>query len=153
MESCANTFVSPAAQDDPAGAAEAKNAEGSQQAVWVQPSRLHAFVVNVRIKNQHCAQLETVEDFLILCKVKKMIKIWFNSMISFVWPAAKADKKAAQVKIQQQEHKRQVCVCEHVWGLVRQKRLCPPISSYCWLFTLQEREGELRAMARKIRMK
>lgn len=33
--------------------------------------------------------------------------------LSFAWSAAKADKKAAQVKIQQQEHKRQVCVC--VW--------------------------------------
>ena len=53
----------------------------------------------------------------------KSTREWvLTSFLSFPVPA-KADKKAAQVKVQQQENKR------------------------------QEREGELRAMARKIRMK
>ena len=33
VKGCANTVVSPAAQDDPTGEAEATNAEGAQQAV------------------------------------------------------------------------------------------------------------------------
>lgn len=33
VKGCANTVVSPAAQDDPSGASEATNAEGTQQAV------------------------------------------------------------------------------------------------------------------------
>lgn len=43
----------------------------------------------------------------------QLIKFVFapNSLCFFSCPAAKADKRAAQVKIQQQENKRQVCVC------------------------------------------
>lgn len=83
--------------------------------------------------------------------------------------AGKADKKAAQAKIQQQEHKRQVCfycsrhllcvrvrVCVCVWIFFFPQTDTLALVPYFFsqlVFVLQEREGELRAMARKIRMK
>lgn len=91
-------------------------------------------------------------------------------------PTAKADKKAAQAKVTQQENKRAVrgFVCDllaspppptHYSILcdVSSRNSVPLRQSFdtcCRLplalmavYTLQEREGELRAMARKIRMK
>lgn len=79
-----------------------------------------------------------------------------TSLWTWLYFAGKADKKAAQAKIQQQEHKRQVCFycSRHLFvswpdNNVGSGALFLPST----VFVLQEREGELRAMARKIRMK
>lgn len=65
----------------------------------------------------------------------------------------KADKKAAQEKMLQQEHERQVGEGGEAGGEARLPTLwgLEPVNGNALLF--QEREDELRAMARKIRMK
>lgn len=158
MKGCANPTVSPAAQDDPTGASEVTNAEGAQQAVWVQLNLI--FLVCAHVKKRH-RPLDS-SQFSILCLVSfhehvdNVLYILSHLLILSILCicscyAAKADKKAAQVKILQQEHKRQVCVCACCQA--ETETLLPCISPHYCVFVFQEREGELRAMARKIRMK
>lgn len=116
MKGCANPTVSPAAQDDPTGASEVTNAEGAQQAVWVQLNLI--FLVCAHVKKRHrpldssqfsifASSLFT--NMLIMYILSHLLILSILCICSCY--AAKADKKAAQVKILQQEHKRQVCVC------------------------------------------
>lgn len=89
----------------------------------------------------------------------KALGMWLISFLSPPFlPSAKADKKAAQVKILQQEHKRQVCVSSRIKKNNRKNdakatRRPPSAHPRADVSHSQEREGELRAMARKIRMK